>query len=457
MTKSEPQDVDHDAVLAAPFAGAVWGRNRMLGRGGFYAPWEKGADTTTRQAEVLTTAVVAPPTAHEGLAIGRDRLSYSLVAHDPFTAYKQKRIESPAVMVIGAIGSGKSSLLKTVYVQRPLMLRKRRVVVIDKKPRGDEGEYAELTRMWGTEPIRFTTRGDGTILNPLDPAITDDPDNTDAMNGSEVLRSLVEIVAGRALTDWEDQALRAAFIRTKQLADKGRTPTLTDLVPHLGDSQAMSKAASNNAGARDRYVESGVTVGFILDRLLGAYPGLFDGETSREVSLSEKLTTFDVSQLPDTGPSVDAVIGLANAWLMGRLRRDSGYVTNLVLEEAWHIMMSPNAGWVRSNTKLARAKGLSQVMAIHNPSDIPPGTPGEAMLKEAQTIHVYRQTSPDDLDRVCALYKFNRESRAILTTLAQGEHLLRIGKGREIYVEHLRSPLEEQVTETDKAMFAGAE
>lgn len=444
-----------DTYQWGPPPGSRLGRSAMLGRLGFYAPWPTGTDSTTRQAEVLTSAVVAPPTAHEGLAIGRDRLSYALVAHDPFTAYRAKRIESPAVTVLGTVGSGKSSLLKTVYVLRPLLLKGRRVVVIDKKPRGDEGEYAQLARTWGTDPIRFSLRGDGEVLNPLDPAITDDPDNKNPMNGSEILRGLVEIVAGRALTEWEDQALRTAFLEVKRRFTETRVATLADLVPILGDASLVKGKSLTNPAALDRYVTAGATVAFILDRLLGAYAGLFDGETSDNVRLNEKLTVFDVSQLPDSGPAVDSVIGLANAWLMGSLRRNSGVVTNLVLEEAWHIMGSPNAAWVRSNAKLARAKGLSQVMAIHNPSDVPAGSPGEAMLKEAQTVHIYRQAGPDDLDRVVELYRLNPESRAVLQGLRQGEHLLRIGNSREIYVEHVRSPLEELLTETDAAMLVG--
>lgn len=441
-----------------PIRGSRWGSGSTLGRMGFYAPWPTGTDSTTRQAEVLTSAVIAPPTAHEGLAIGRDRLSYALVAHDPFTAYRKKQIESPAVVVIGTVGSGKSSLLKTVYVLRPLLLRNRRVVVIDKKPRGDEGEYAQLANTWGTESIRFSLRGDGEVLNPLDPAITDDPDNKNPMNGSEILRGLVEIVAGRSLSEWEDQALRVAFLEVKRAFDgKNRVPTLADLMPLLGDTSKLGAGALRTPAATDQYVTAGATVAFILDRLLGAYSGLFDGETSKNVKLNEKLTVFDVSQLPDSGPAVDAVIGLANAWLMGSLRRNSDFVTNLVLEEAWHIMGSPNASWVRSNAKLARAKGLSQVMAIHNPSDVPLGSPGEAMLKEAQTIHIYRQSGPDDLDRVVELYRLNPESREVLQNLRQGEHLLRIGGSREIYVEHVRSPLEEMLTETDAAMLVGGQ
>ncbi|MDN5769166.1 MAG: hypothetical protein L0H78_25615, partial [Humibacillus sp.] len=82
----------------------------------WYAPVTAPAPTTTRQAEILNPALVASPTDDEGVAIGRDLLSNSPVAHDPFTAYQRKVITSPSVIVLGLIGSGKSSLLKTVYV-----------------------------------------------------------------------------------------------------------------------------------------------------------------------------------------------------------------------------------------------------------------------------------------------------------------------------------------------------
>ena len=95
--------------------------------------------TTTRQAEVLNTAVIAPPTDDRGLLIGADTLSHAPVAHDPFTAYARGLITSPSCTVVGNVGSGKSSLLMTCYVLRPLILRGRRVVILDKKPRGGEG------------------------------------------------------------------------------------------------------------------------------------------------------------------------------------------------------------------------------------------------------------------------------------------------------------------------------
>ena len=114
-----------------------------------------GAPTTTRQAEVLNTALIGSPTDERGLLVGDDTMSSSMVTHDQFTAYEDKKITSPNVVVLGMVGAGKSTLLKVLYVERPLLLRGRCAVVVDKKIRNGEGEYAEITREYGAEPFRF--------------------------------------------------------------------------------------------------------------------------------------------------------------------------------------------------------------------------------------------------------------------------------------------------------------
>ena len=43
---------------------------------GFYAPAGVGAPTTTRQAEILNTALIGPPTGTKGVVNGRDVLAH---------------------------------------------------------------------------------------------------------------------------------------------------------------------------------------------------------------------------------------------------------------------------------------------------------------------------------------------------------------------------------------------
>ncbi len=76
------------------------------------------------------------------------------------------------------------------------------------------------------------------------------------------------------------------------------------------------------------------------------------------------------------------------------------------------------------------------------------------MLKEAQTVHLYRQDRDDDIEATMSLYGLDGGSRSTLAGLADGHHLLKIGARREIHVEHIRSRLERGLTNTDEAMVS---
>lgn len=62
----------------------------------------------------------------------------------------------------------------------------------------------------------------------------------------------------------------------------------------------------------------------------------------------------------------------------------------------------------RRNAKVARGIALSNISIFQHPSDIPPGSPAVAMIKEAQTIIVFRQGKSDDAAGVCELLGWDR-------------------------------------------------
>lgn len=449
--------------------GFIARRSSRRARRGWYAPQAAPALTSTRQAQILNTALVAAPTDAQGILLGRDRLSNTPVAHDPFTAYENGVITSPAVVVLGVIGSGKSSLIKTVYVMRPIILRGRRGVVMDKKDRGGEGEYAELTRRLGAEPLRFVVGGGGTVLNILDPTILA---GSGVAGQARLLVALAELANdGEPLEKWEKAALRAAHRATLAQAEaSNRVPLLEDLLQQLARVNDATRSIGHTLGeggepgaefadyspaALERMHQAGLGVRHLLSAMLAdELAGMFDGPTSRSVQLQQRLTTFDISQLPDEGPAVSMVMAIANVWLLGTLRNHRGLRTNFVAEEGWDLVGGPGGRVFQRNSKLARGLGLSNIAALHHIADIPPHDPAVAMLKEAQTVHLYRQDRDDDIEATLRLYGLDPGARSTLANLADGHHLLKIGNRREIHVEHVRSRLERGLTNTDEAMVS---
>jgi hypothetical protein len=98
--------------------GSTLRKKTGLARRGFYAPALAGAPTTTRQAEILNTAIIGAQTGTHGIVTGRDVLSRTAIAHDPVTGYNgtPRTVSSPNVVILGDVGSGKSSMTKTAYV-----------------------------------------------------------------------------------------------------------------------------------------------------------------------------------------------------------------------------------------------------------------------------------------------------------------------------------------------------
>ena len=435
-------------------------------RAGYYAPAPEGAPTTTRQAEILNTAVVGAPTGIQGIVHGVDLLSKTMVVHEPFTAYNEGLISSTNTIVTGDVGSGKSGKLKTCYLLRPLLLRDRRVVVFDKKTlRGEaegdvagreQGEYAELARTIGSEPLTFDAAG-STRLNLLDPSVLGLSGGTSRQ--IRLLQTVAGLARGGATLDtWEARALRSAYYMTLRDAEqRGRVPVLGDLARLLGHVLSDDAHADLEQAAKDRLHEASVGVRFVFENLMDEYGAVLDGETSAHVDLGGgqeggRLTVFDLSQLPDDGPGVSILMAVANMWLLARLRHDHDMKTYQIVEEGWHVLDGPSAAFLRYNTKIQRSLGLALVIALHKLAEIPEHSPAAAVLQEAQTVEVFRTTRVADIERTVQTLSLHLHTAAELDSLPNGTSIMKIGARPEFKVRNPLSGFERRLIDTDRAM-----
>ncbi|NQX29845.1 ATP/GTP-binding protein [Microbacteriaceae bacterium VKM Ac-2854] len=428
------------------------------GRRGWYAPASKGAPSTTRQAEILNTALIGPPTGTDGIVNGRDMLSRTMIAHDPFTAYNAspRKITSPNCVVSGTVGNGKSSLTKTVFVLRPLILEKRRAIIFDKKKKADEageGEYADVARRFGSDPIVFTEDATSTKLNLFDPMMS----RGGGDKGQErLLRTITSLAnGGQPLSKWEKKALRSALTGMRGTEARRRPHVLTDLLPHLGRVADDLSTGDYAPDVKAKVHEAGISVRLTLEELLEDYGSMFDGQTSSAVDLRGKLTSFDISQLPDEGAAIPVVMALGHEWMMGRLTGERGWGTNVIWEEGWHMIGGPSAHLIRSSTKLSRSLGLCNVFVMHKgQTDIPVDSPGMAIIKEAQTIYTFAQDRREDAEWCARTFNYAPETVDLLMRLKPGHFVFKYGAEPETHVRHIRSPWEAAVTNTDEAIAA---
>ena len=75
------------------------------------------------------------------------------------------------------------------------------------------------------------------------------------------------------------------------------------------------------------------------------------------------------------------------------------------------------------------------------------------MIKEAQTIHLFRQEHDDDIADCVRYFNLEASNAAALGALPQGDHLLKVGTHKEIRVHHRRTAREEHFSATDSAML----
>jgi hypothetical protein len=389
---------------------------------------------------------------------------------DPWVLYRQGRLSNPNMLILGDVGSGKSSLAKTL-VWRGLEFG-RGAHVIDPK-----GEYGPLAAAAGVVPIDLHPGGH-VILNPLDPGAAGPmlaPTELFHRNLA-TLRALLEGVLGRACRQLELVLLATSLARIAGLeptdlgADlrverHGQTVTLLQLAEVLitPDHTVAERMNMDPAAVVDGSRELALAAARLVDPH-GDLGGMFAGHTTIDTHQLGALTVVDIHRVyRHHRPLLPLVMIAVAAWLQLATSSD-GRGRFQVNDEAWALLSDEaSARWMQANTKLSRALSLSVVNVLHRLSDTAAAGAAasttralaEGVIADSGTWVIYRQ-KPSERPLLRQVLQLNDLQAGLATRLGRGRGLWVVNGERRTttLVDHVLAPLERQLVDTDQPMRA---
>jgi hypothetical protein len=413
---------------------------------------------TTAHLQALYPFVSEGSAAGCGPLIGRDLLGGPF-RFDPWELYHRGRITNPNLVVLGQLGRGKSTFVKSLVWRQ--LARGRRAWIVDPK-----GEYGRLARAGGAEPIRLVPGG-SVRLNPLDvptrlpPALDPEAPGDAGPVAGEVVPARVELVASllssslRRPLEPEERAAVELAVRTA--SGRSAVPTLPDLAEALlrPEHSVATEVGLDGAGL----AAAGRAPALELRRMIqGDLGGMFDGPTSAHIDMGAPVVVLDLSAT-FASPALPLIMTCATAWLQAALARADGVKRLVVIDEAWAILNDlAIARWSQSAFKLSRALGVANVVVVHRVSDLrATGADGSAeeklaagLLADSETRVVFGQ-APSEAEATGELLGLSRAEVELIPRLPRGVALWRVGS-RAFLVEHVLADGERGLVDTDGAM-----
>jgi type IV secretory pathway VirB4 component len=397
---------------------------------------------TTRHAQAIYPFTAGGGLGGRGAFIGRDA-SGGAFCFDPWVLYDEGVLDDPNAIVIGKLGQGKSALVKTLLWR--MLLFGRRAFVLDVKR-----EYGPLCSALGVQPISLAP-GNGVRLNPLSAR----PEEHAQL---DLLRAIATTAIGEPLQPVEAAALREA-LRTVRGRDP--EPTLPQIAAVMFDPSA-EMAARLQTTPETAAADSRRAALALQDLCEGPLRGIFDGPTSPGLDLQARLLVLDLHAVRDS-PAVGILMACATAWMSAQLARTAENpgrerLMN-VADESWKIIQHTGLGeWFQSNFKLARQFGVLNLVVLHKLGDLQAaGDAGsraariaEGLIADASTRIIYHQDE-SQIRLTRELLGLSVTEAQLLTQLTPGQALWRVGS-RSFVVQHYRSRLEQQLTNTDTGM-----
>ncbi len=399
-------------------------------------PRRRSAAVPTSSAALLWPWLTASPPHAGGQVIGLLQ-SGAAFAYDPHTWYEVGYINSMNGVVLGKMGSGKSTTSCAMSL-RSLAPGDRKIVVVDGKT--DWSRYADA---YNGTVVRFDRN---TAVNLLEVPAGTDPHDAAPVR-FRAARALVALAAERDLDSREVWALERAVHELE-----GDEPLLEDLL------RIVRRDVSDAAQTPDAKMlaDAGASLIAPLSRLTserGGFGRLLNRHSTVKFDRSASLFVVSLGDLTLAEDlrtaALIAVAGWIDAAVVGNKERRL-----LVLDEAWQLLKQPQAAIAHAERlKLARANHLATLLILHRPSDVEsygqPGSPHRAAVESVMglsDIHVVGRLDHKDAGKVADLINLNGEERRLIENNPQGRFLWSVATAdtgrRSWVVQTQRTPWE---------------
>lgn len=404
---------------------------------------------TTAHLQSVYPFMASPGLGGRGVYIGHELMGGSF-CYDPWELYTQGLLTNPNMLIVGQVGRGKSSLVKSLLVRQQVFGR--RAAVLDPK-----GEYGPLAEAIGASVISLRPGG-SVRLNPLDPGpgAQELPEEEIIRRQVSLLTSVVSASLNRPLRPEEATACDLALDQVKR---SGITePTLPDVVLALLKPDEASAERVHTTS--EELARNSRDVALELRRMCeGDLRGMFDGKTNVHLDWDGPLVVLDLSALFSSS-ALGLVMTCAIAWLQAIISRPNAGKRFVVIDEAWAVMNNVGiARWLQQSYKLSRAYGVSNVAVVHRISDLKAaGSSGseafalaQGLLSDTETRVIYAQPH-SEVELATQMLGLNTTEAAMLPMLGRGQALWKVARGSHL-VQHQLGSLERQIVDTDSAMI----
>lgn len=268
----------------------------------------RGNDAHVGSAGILVHLNIARVRAEIGregaLHLDRDDLVIDALAEE----------ERRRIVLAGIVGSGKSSLAKSIYT-RSLPFGRR--VYVPGDPKGEHSIVAEAV---GGRAI-VLGHGLRNRLNPLDeghrPSTVSDAEwaSQVAARRRDLIGALAETVLDRTLSPLEHTAIDLAL---NDAVRSSQAPILPMVVDRI-------LAPSREDDTDGRLAEDGRLVGHALRRLVaGDLQGLFDGPSTVRFDPSLPMVSLDLSRVAENSTLSSVLMTCSSAWMESALSDPNG-------------------------------------------------------------------------------------------------------------------------------------